>query len=247
MCSVKKAFGSKGKELLINSISKRARDEFKDYPLVYKMIEENFQTSKKTECVIHLHDSLEKDQKKENDEIGKQSPIEKESQIEHVFRPMSSSLKIRFALSKDKKSQIEVLSLTTKPFAGINSKYLDENPVNAPDKDGSLIVIGESPSQGSIYPLVSIEEKAKEQNIPKKMPIPVSINLACFKADFYSKKDIPNKEDKITFVCAGRKEKALIPQPEQGRSIIVCTQKEYQEALKDYRIFDKADFLVLKH
>jgi superfamily II DNA or RNA helicase len=267
---------SEGKKMLLSLINGKGRDKFRDPKAVTQIIETVFKDveTKQTDTVqknrSFLNCSLEEGEIVDDslatfvekntatsalmivEELAEEElKSQKNSDVENkdnkpsgkiIFRGIKNKRFLFFSDKDPQKSGVAIFKLVT-PFAGINNKYLDEVSMVMPAK--TITVIGAESPQGNVHELIPIDLISTHSNMTQATLVDI-IKLDYFTADFYSAKGIPGKSDKVTFVCAGRKEKALVPQPEKGRCVIVCTQNEFKNILIHHNVLLKTDVLVLK-
>ncbi|MCS5711247.1 DEAD/DEAH box helicase family protein [Candidatus Berkiella aquae] len=114
------------------------------------------------------------------------------------------------------------------PTAGINPKYLDHDYQQSLDKGFHPGYHDRKPHKlnfSFIHQLPPLSSKDNRK--------PFEIRTPNLKATFYTCSNNIVPKDEVTFICAGRKQNALIPLG--SRCIVVCTQSEFEE-LKRYGI-----------
>jgi superfamily II DNA or RNA helicase/ankyrin repeat protein len=156
------------------------------------------------------------------------------SSSSHIFSPKRMGDENQGSSSKRHKPFLVTPAITTTattelslaivtPFAGINSKYLVEQPIKE-DVIFSSDTSAPKNQQHTLIPLSSLFDA--DAQAPYQSTI---LQNNYIQAKFYSQRGAVTQADKITFVCAGRKEKALLPQPKEGRCVIVCTKAEFND------------------
>jgi superfamily II DNA or RNA helicase len=143
-----------------------------------------------------------------------------------------------------RESNSPVLSAQTQniiePRAGIGSKYLGGQLPQLP-KPKSI-----HSQQGSIYqecqrlvPLKRLPSSSKHKDSRR----PYTYSSDSMEFILYTFKDMPSKQtSQVTFICAARKEAALVPNTAKGRVILLLTQSEYDSL----NLPENIDALVIK-
>lgn len=133
-----------------------------------------------------------------------------------------------------------------KPCGGIHAKYLGgalpHLPEPLPDSDEALDDEAETKTQ---YQQI-LEFKELKSLLQKNAPSRKKFTLKslCIQASFYTTKGTLNEEEQVTFIIAGRKELALVPDVSQGRCVLVLTAEEYK--FLEGRIPAQYDILALE-
>ena len=120
---------------------------------------------------------------------------------------------------------------------GIASKYLTEKPL--PQRPVPPV----SDSKKTVYQELSflpVSSLSRSNNPVQPHPIQTSL----WEMDLYSLQEQANPWDITTFICAGRKENALIPPITQGRAALICTEEELPAFLSHLSL--SLDLLVIK-
>ncbi|MBN9289234.1 MAG: DEAD/DEAH box helicase family protein [Gammaproteobacteria bacterium] len=134
---------------------------------------------------------------------------------------------------------------TFSPCGGIDAKYLGgalpQLPIPDNAGDGNVDNIPMPVTYLQNFPFIKFHSLPKMKE--KQLLLQHSINLPECQLDFYAMRAI-NPADQCTFVLAGRKEDALLPQSRNGRCILVLTQKEYEGLQK--QLPQGCDVLVVK-
>jgi superfamily II DNA or RNA helicase len=136
---------------------------------------------------------------------------------------------------------VEPIDELIEPEGAIDYKYLDGRLPVLPHRKSDKKVELVSPT--ATYRLEFINTLQCNKNNPFLR----RFDTAFFKADYYSTEKSPISEnEQVTFVCAGRKENALIPSLDKGRCILVLTQEEYSDETFKAKIPTNIDVLVIK-
>ncbi|MBS0289376.1 MAG: DEAD/DEAH box helicase [Proteobacteria bacterium] len=175
----------------------------------------------------------------------KATPIETPYRtIGHQPSKIKMKLKMPVKLTKPSAKAHQPMTPTeiVTPFAGINDKYLAEQSITNSSNSSASASALEHPAR---YQLMPLDRKTA---LSLKTPTVHIINNPFLQANLYTYREPVTGEQAITFVCAGRKENALIPKPEKGRCICILTQAEWgaMPQAQQHQILCRADILAVE-
>ncbi|MCS5712121.1 DEAD/DEAH box helicase family protein [Candidatus Berkiella aquae] len=155
----------------------------------------------------------------------------KEYYYDEVKQLIDEALRGNFPLLSEFELYVELT-----PVAGINPKYLAfDGHSDTPELDVNHVK--NKACRHELGTLTTARQMFSQFVLPIQTP--------CLEAEFYTNHTALTPDDMVTFVCAGRKEKALLPKPQDGRCVMVCTTDEFEGLAQSQLDLSHIDVLVL--
>ncbi|MBI2790352.1 MAG: DEAD/DEAH box helicase family protein [Gammaproteobacteria bacterium] len=168
--------------------------------------------------------------------------VHSDEEQEHDSEPNLEEVPEYVAIS-DESSQPEEKVEIYPPCAGIDAKYLGGALPSLPEPINDS-ASGYSPIKyAQLFELTTLDSiPVSKAQISKRQCI--KLTHSCCEMQFYSLRDRPGPNEKMTFIIAGRKLKALVPQSDGARCVLVMPHEDY-EKLKE-QIPGSMDILAIK-